>query len=60
MPTPRLRLMARGAGRGTLAQDRTNATVSEAPAVAIAAGAAEQELPLERLAQALVDCCNTA
>jgi two-component system chemotaxis response regulator CheB len=54
-----LKLM-RDAGCKTFAQDRATATVSEAPAAAITAGAADQELPLDDLAIAVLACCNTA
>lgn len=54
-----LKLM-RDAGCHTFAQDRATATVSQAPAAAIAAGAVEQELPLETLVKAVLACCSTA
>jgi two-component system chemotaxis response regulator CheB len=52
-----LRLM-RDAGCRTFVQDRATATVSEMPAAAVAANAAEKELPLEELAEAIIACCN--
>ncbi|PLK26663.1 chemotaxis protein CheB [Novosphingobium sp. TH158] len=54
-----LKLM-RDAGCDTFAQDRASATVSEAPAAAIAADAAQKELPLETLAEALIAVCSQA
>lgn len=54
-----LKLM-RDAGCDTFVQDRASALVSEAPAAALAAGAAEKELPLEDLATAILSCCSTA
>ena len=54
-----LKLM-REAGCRTFAQECATATVSEAPAAAVAAGAAEKELPLEALAAAILACCNIA
>jgi two-component system chemotaxis response regulator CheB len=53
-----LKLM-RDAGCHTLAQDRASATVSEAPAAAIALGAAEQELPLDAMIEAILGHCST-
>ena len=50
--------MMRDAGCRTFAEDRASATVNEAPAAAVAAGAAEHELPLEDLAVAVLACCN--
>ncbi len=52
--------MMRDAGCHTFAQDRATATVSEAPAAAIAADAAERELALPELADAILSCCNIA
>ena len=52
-----LKLM-RDAGCRTFAQDRATALVSEAPAAAIAVGAAEQELPLDKLRDAVIAACN--
>ncbi|MEP6867606.1 MAG: chemotaxis protein CheB [Novosphingobium sp.] len=52
-----LKLM-RDAGCRTFAQDRSTATVSEAPAAAVAAGAVEKELALDELAAATLACCN--
>lgn len=54
-----LKLM-RDAGCHTFAQDRATATVAEAPAAAMAAGAAERELPLADLAAAALACCSQA
>ena len=54
-----LKLM-RDAGCRTLAQSRASATVSEAPAAAIAAGAVEDELGLEALSEAVLAFCNQA
>ncbi len=54
-----LKLM-RDAGCHTLAQDRTSATVSEAPAAAIALGAAEQELGLEAMVGAILGHCSAS
>ncbi|MFM5931397.1 MAG: chemotaxis protein CheB [Novosphingobium sp.] len=52
-----LKLM-RDAGCDTFAQDRASATVSEAPAAAIAADAAQKELPLDALGEALIAVCS--
>lgn len=52
--------MMRDAGCQTFAQDRASATVAEAPAAAMALGAAERELPLDDLALAAIACCATA
>jgi two-component system chemotaxis response regulator CheB len=52
-----LKLM-RDAGCRTLAEDRTSATVREAPAAAVAADAVEQELSLEEIALAVLRLCN--
>lgn len=54
-----LKLM-RDAGCHTFAQDRASATVSEAPAAAIAAGAAEQELGLEAMITAILGHCSAS
>lgn len=54
-----LKLM-RDAGCDTFVQDRASATVSEAPAAAIAAGGAARELPLAELATALLTSCSTS
>lgn len=54
-----LKLM-RDAGCRTLAQSRSSATVSEAPAAAVAAGAVDEELGLEALAEAVLAYCNQA
>jgi two-component system chemotaxis response regulator CheB len=54
-----LKLM-RDAGCRTLAQDRASATVSEAPAAAIAAGSAEQELPLDAMIDAILGHCSSS
>ena len=51
-----LRLM-RDAKCRTFVEDRNTATVAEAPAAAIAANAAEKELPLAELAEAILGCC---
>lgn len=51
-----LKLM-RDAGCPTFAQDCATATVSQAPAAAIAAGAAEAELPLDKLSAAVLAAC---
>ena len=50
--------LLRDSGGKTFAQDRSTATVSEAPAAAMASGAAEQELGLEDLAEAVLHCCG--
>lgn len=52
-----LKLM-RDAGCDTFAQDRASALVSEAPAAAIALGAAGRELPLAELGPAILGCCS--
>ena len=52
-----LRLM-RDAGCRTFIQDRSTATVSEAPNAAMEANAAEKELPLEALAEAVLGFCG--
>jgi two-component system chemotaxis response regulator CheB len=54
-----LKLM-RDAGCRTFTQQCATATVSEAPAAAVAAGGVEQELALEALAAAMLACCNIA
>jgi two-component system chemotaxis response regulator CheB len=46
------------AGCSTFAEDRKTATVSEAPAAAVAAGAVGQELPLDDLGAALLKSCS--
>ena len=53
-----LKLM-RDAGCHTLAQDRASATVAEAPAAAIALGAAEQELSLDMMIEAILGHCSS-
>ena len=53
-----LRLM-RDAGCRTFAQERQTATVAEAPTAAIAANAAEKELSLAELGEAILGCCGT-
>lgn len=52
--------LLKSAGGATLVQDPATATVSEAPAAAIAAGAAGRVVPLEQLAAALCEACSTA
>ena len=52
-----LKLM-RDAGCRTFVQDRASATVSEMPAAAVAVNAAEKELPLEDLGEAILACCH--
>lgn len=54
-----LKLM-RDAGCHTIAQERASATVAEAPAAAIALGAAEQELALEPMIAAILGQCSTS
>jgi two-component system chemotaxis response regulator CheB len=54
-----LKLM-REAGCHTFAQDRASATVAEAPAAAIAVGAAQHELPLDAMVAAIRGCCSTS
>lgn len=54
-----LKLM-RDAGCNTFVQARGSAVVAESPAAAVAANAAEQELPIEDLAAATLACCNKA
>lgn len=51
-------LMMRNAGCATYAQDRATATFSDAPAAAIETGAAEHELAVHMLAEALVAGAN--
>jgi two-component system chemotaxis response regulator CheB len=52
-----LKLM-QDAGCRTLVQERDSAVVAEAPAAALAANAAAQELPIAALAQATLACCS--
>lgn len=52
-----LKLM-REAGCQTFAQSRASATVSEAPAAALAAGATDRELPIDELVAAVLTCCS--
>jgi two-component system chemotaxis response regulator CheB len=52
--------LLRDAGSHTFAQDRASATVSESPAAAIAAGAAEQELKLEAMISAILGYCSSS
>lgn len=54
-----LKLM-REAGCHTLVQDRASATVAEAPAAAIALGAAEQELTLDAMISAILGHCSAS
>ena len=54
-----LKLM-RDAGCRTYVQDRASATVPEMPAAAVAANAAEKELALEDLGEAILAACNQA
>jgi len=54
-----LKLM-RDAGCETLAQDCASATVSEAPAAAVAAGGVQRELALGALSDAILAVCNMA
>ena len=54
-----LKLM-RDAGCATFVQDRASATVPEMPAAAVAANAAEKELALEDLGEAILATCNQA
>lgn len=51
--------MLRDAGAATFVQDPATATVGEAPAAAVAAGAAQEQLPLAQLATALLARCST-
>lgn len=48
----------RQAGARTFVQDSATSVVDEAPAAARAAGAAEAELPLDRIIPALLDSCR--
>ncbi|PEQ12796.1 chemotaxis response regulator protein-glutamate methylesterase [Novosphingobium sp. PC22D] len=50
--------LLRDAGCKTLAQDRNTATVPQAPAAAVAAGAVDSELGLEDLAAAVLAACG--
>ncbi len=50
--------LLRDAGANTLVQSPASAVVGEAPRAAIAAGAAERELPTEELAAAALAFCN--
>lgn len=52
--------LLRDAGADTFVQDPATATVSEAPAAAIAAGGATQQLPLEAMAGAILGKCSTS
>ena len=54
-----LKLM-RDTGCHTFAQDRSSATVAEAPAAAIAMGAAVQELPLDAMIPAILGHCSSS
>lgn len=54
-----LRLM-RDAGCDTMVEQAATATVGEAPAAALAAGAAQREVALADLDKAVLDCCNIA
>lgn len=54
-----LKLM-RDAGCNTFVQAPASAVVGESPRAAIAAGAAEGELPIEELVAATLACCNKA
>lgn len=54
-----LKLM-RDAGCATFAQDRASATVAEAPAAALALGAAEHELALDALVPAILKHCSAS
>ena len=54
-----LKLM-RDAGCRTFAQDRASATVSEAPAAAVALGGAEQELGLDAMISAILGHCRSS
>lgn len=51
--------LLKDAGGATFAQERASATVSEAPAAAIALGGVEQELPLDQMAAAILAKCGT-
>jgi two-component system chemotaxis response regulator CheB len=50
--------LLRDAGCRTLAQDRNTATVPQAPAAAVAAGAVESEMKLDDLAAAVLSACK--
>jgi two-component system chemotaxis response regulator CheB len=50
--------MMKDAGCRTFAEDPATAMVGEAPAAAVAAGAAETVLPLDRLGAAIIACCT--
>ena len=50
--------MMREAGCRTFAEHRASATVNQAPAAAVAAGAVERELALDELAVAVLACCT--
>lgn len=52
--------LLRDSGAATFAQDPATATVSEAPAAAIAAGAVQTQLPIEALAAAILGKCSTS
>ena len=52
--------LLRDTGAATFAQDPATATVGEAPAAAIAAGAVQTPLPLEALAAAILGKCSTS
>lgn len=52
--------LMRDAGCRTYAQDRSSATVSEAPAAAIALGGAEQELTLDAMIPAILGHCSAS
>jgi len=52
--------LLRDAGCATFAQSPASATVSEAPAAAIAAGGAEKDLELEQLAAVLLAACSAS
>ncbi len=54
-----LKLM-RDAGCRTLAQDRSSATVAEAPAAAIALRAAEEELSLDAMIARILESCSSS
>ena len=52
--------MMRNASCQTFVQDRACALVAEAPAAVVALGAAENELPLEELTAAILNCCRAS
>lgn len=52
--------LLRDSGAATFAQDPATATVGEAPAAAIAAGAVQTQLPIESLAAAILAKCSTS